>query len=200
MYKVFVNERPLIFTNNMEDIEADCLLNCEEIDFKKVVDKLFNNHCSSQLVYCPDLKKVWRQFKANFKVEKAAGGLVYNDKDELLFIHRFGKWDLPKGHIEKGEAKKKAAIREVEEECGISELKIEKKLSTTYHMFIRKGSMILKITYWYQMFSNDKGQLVPQIEEGIDAVCFKSKTAQQIAMTNSYENIILLLKTSENLN
>jgi len=199
MYKVFVNERPIIFTNNKEDLEENYLRDADGIDFKELVAQLFHNQINSLCIYHSDLKKMWTLFKASFKIEKAAGGLVYNDKDELLFIHRFGKWDLPKGHIEKGEGKKQAAIREVQEECGISALEITNKLPTTYHMFERKGLMILKITYWYQMLSEDDGLLVPQEEEGIDQVCFKTKAKQEEALTNSYKNIVLLVKSCEEL-
>jgi len=199
MYKVFVNERPLIFINNKEDFDGNYLLHKDSVDFKELVAQLFHHKINSQCIYHPDLKSIWTLFKASFKIEKAAGGLVYNQKDELLFIHRFGKWDLPKGHIEKGEGKKEAAIREVEEECGISGLEITNKLPTTYHMFERNGQMILKITYWYQMFSEDDGLLVPQEEEGIDQVCFKTKEQQEEALTNSYKNIVLLVKSCERL-
>ena len=49
----------------------------------------------------------------------AAGGLVTNENNELLMIFRRGKWDLPKGKLDKGETIEECAIREVEEETGI---------------------------------------------------------------------------------
>lgn len=197
MYKVFVNERPLIFTNNKDAVVKKSLSYSDSLDFKALVAQLFDGQFVSLQIYHPDLKEMWASFKSNFKIEKAAGGLVYNDKEELLFIHRLDKWDLPKGHIEKGESKKEAAIREVEEECGISGLEIIEKLPISYHMFIRKGKMVLKITHWYRMYSVYKGGLVPQTNEGIDLVCFKSKIAQGEVLKNTYKNIALLLKTSE---
>jgi len=42
----------------------------------------------------------------------------------MLFIYRFNKWDLPKGKLDNGESVSECAIREVEEECGIANLKI----------------------------------------------------------------------------
>ncbi|MBK9671561.1 MAG: NUDIX domain-containing protein [Bacteroidetes bacterium] len=69
------------------------------------------------------------------KIE-AAGGIVKNKQGQLLFIFRHGKWDLPKGKIEKGENEQDAALREVEEECGIAELTLQKKLTTTFHTTI----------------------------------------------------------------
>ena len=107
-------------------------------------------------------------------------------------IYRFDTWDLPKGKIEKGEGKKEAAIREVEEECGISGLTIENKLQKTYHIFQRNEREILKITHWYKMKTDFEGELTPQLEEGITEVVFKNKEQTKMALENSYENIRLL--------
>ena len=60
-----------------------------------------------------------KTLKSKLPVHKAGGGLVYNKKNQVLFIFRNGKWDLPKGGIEKGEKIAYTAIREVEEETGI---------------------------------------------------------------------------------
>ena len=60
--------------------------------------------------------------------ETSAGGLVLNDRHgtphaALIARHdRKGRliWSLPKGHIEPGETPEVAAVREVEEETGIT--------------------------------------------------------------------------------
>ena len=52
----------------------------------------------------------------------AGGGKVYNPKNEILFIFRNGKWDLPKGKAEAKETINLTALREVEEETGITGL------------------------------------------------------------------------------
>ena len=52
------------------------------------------------------LTKVLRYLLNVFEFRKAAGGVVSNPDDERLMIFRFGKWDLPKGHVEKGETKR----------------------------------------------------------------------------------------------
>ena len=59
-----------------------------------------------------------------------------------------------------------AAIREVEEECGVFNLEIVKKLITTYHIYYQNG-MKLKKTHWFLMHSDYNKELVPQLEEGI---------------------------------
>jgi len=127
-------------------------------------------------------------------VISAAGGLVVNPKKEILFIFRNGIWDLPKGWIEKGETIESTATREVEEECGVFNLKIIKPLATTYHIYYQEG-MNLKKTYWFLMSSDSNKELVPQIEEGITEVVFKNERDTEEALKNSYGNIKLVYDT-----
>ncbi|MCP4520426.1 MAG: NUDIX domain-containing protein [Cytophagales bacterium] len=124
---------------------------------------------------------------------EAAGGIVKKEK-EILLIKRFGLWDIPKGHIEKGENKKVAAVREVEEECGVK-AKIKTHIVTTYHTYpLRKtGKYALKKTYWYEMKCLDDKTLVPQTEEGIEEVKWMTKRKAFFAMENSYHSLLYLL-------
>src|SRR4051812_48020306 len=65
-------------------------------------------------------KAIWKKFT----IIRAAGGLVVNDGGEMLFIFRRGKWDLPKGKLEEGEDLEECAVREVEEETGLKNVKL----------------------------------------------------------------------------
>jgi 8-oxo-dGTP pyrophosphatase MutT (NUDIX family) len=123
---------------------------------------------------------------------EAAGGLVYNDKREILFIYRNKKWDLPKGHIDEGESHEAAAIREVEEETGVKDIVVKRYIMKTYHVFKRNGKFKLKATYWYEMYTDYSGDLKPQKSEGIKKVKWKNFEKSQKALRNSYENIKLL--------
>ncbi len=192
MYKVFVNDCPIILTDDNKISTNLKIVNFCIHNIKGIVQELFNCEANGICLICSDLDLCWREFKSLFKIEKAAGGKVINSKNETLFIYRFDKWDLPKGKLEKGESIMQCAKREVEEECGVSNLKILKELETTYHIFERKGKTIFKITYWYLMTTNYDGALKPQIEEGIKKVVFKNKVSTQKALTNTYENIKLL--------
>ena len=192
MYKVFVNENPIILTekkNFSTELDKESF---NSVDLLNIIDKLFNNEMDGICLESDNLSTDWSKFKSLLKVEQAAGGKVLNKNNEVLFIFRFGKWDLPKGKLEKGETFKECAIREVEEECGISELKIEQDLPTTYHIFERKGTLILKITYWFLMSSPYEGKLTPQLEEGIEVVEFKNRAAIKTALENTYKNIKIL--------
>ena len=127
-------------------------------------------------------------------VQKADGGLVYNKKNEVLFIFRNGKWDLPKGGIEKGEEIEYTAVREVEEETGVNKLVITDKLQKTYHIFQRNGIYKLKITHWFEMRTSFDGIPEPQEDEGIEKVAWLNPEEIREALKNSYENIKLLFE------
>ena len=103
----------------------------------------------------------------DFEIIDAAGGIV-TCGDSLLFIHRLGFWDLPKGKIEQGEFIADAAYREVKEECGIRDsLKVIDQFKTTYHVYEFRGRSILKKTHWFHMSLPVSVNLSPQLEEDI---------------------------------
>jgi hypothetical protein len=194
MYKVFVNDSPIIITSSSKNENNYPVFLYEDIIFDEILYKLKNENISGIVLYSSDLEKDWINFTQNLKVIPAAGGLVLNAKKEILFIYRNGTWDLPKGHIEKGESIKTAAIREVEEECGVFNLSIVKKLTTTYHIYHQNG-IKLKETHWFLMTSDYDSKLTPQLEEGITEVCFKNETETQIALLNTYANIKIVYDT-----
>ena len=136
----------------------------------------------------------WEIFCADYLLIKAAGGLVYNNEKQLLMIFRNEKWDLPKGKLEQNENIKECAIREVQEECGVSGLSIVNTLQDTYHVYEINGKKILKRTYWFTMNTDFKGNLVPQNEEGITKVVWVDKKDVMEKINNSFGNIKELLK------
>jgi ADP-ribose pyrophosphatase YjhB (NUDIX family) len=191
MYKVFLNEQTIFLYSEQED---------------------FADHSPIKIQTANDFRPLWLQFlesdedlhlvaenqdlllgilKDEFKYLEAAGGLVSNLNDELLFIYRLDCWDLPKGKIESGESPETAAHREIEEECGISSHKIDKKLCDTYHMYQMNGEYHLKKTYWFAFNSdsdNDE-ELTPQTEEDIEQVVWFDSDEIELALMESYESI-----------
>ena len=125
---------------------------------------------------------------------EAAGGLVFNKDGDILMIFRNGKWDLPKGKLEKEESIEKCAIREVNEECGIGDLQIVKQLTDTYHTYELNGRKILKRTFWFKMKTGYNRQLIPQTKEGITKAVWVKQHEIIEKLQNSYGNIIELLK------
>ena len=82
------------------------------------------------------------------------GGVVKNKSDEILFIYRMKKWDLPKGKLDKGETIKDCAKREVEEETMV-DVECKEKITSTWHTYTRNKKYVLKKTTWFRMDSVD---------------------------------------------
>lgn len=194
MYKVFVNDKPLFLTNEVQKETDFQLFLLESVDIKKLIVNIFQNKIQKAFLYHPDEKLIMKTLKAKIPVVKAGGGLVYNKKGEVLFIFRNGKWDLPKGGTEKNETMEETAMREVEEETGVNGLSIVKKLPKTYHVFKRNGRYKLKQTYWFEMKSDFDGTPQGQIEEGIEKVAWINPKDIPSILENSYENIKLLFE------
>jgi 8-oxo-dGTP pyrophosphatase MutT (NUDIX family) len=127
---------------------------------------------SSINIYGTDIRHLWRIFRIYFTEVEAAGGLVKHTSGKYLFIERRGKWDLPKGHIEKGESPEECALREVSEECGISGHSIVKPLEPSYHTYAWEGISYLKKTHWFEMKYDGEMISSPQVEEGITNIAW----------------------------
>ncbi|MEZ4721244.1 MAG: NUDIX domain-containing protein [Flavobacteriales bacterium] len=115
-----------------------------------------------------DIEFVVNGLFQDLQVITAAGGYVQNEHGQLLMIFRRGHWDLPKGKMDEGETTEQCAIREVEEECGISGLQITSEPYSTFHVYEERGEVIVKESVWYRMKCSDSKNLVPQTEEDIE--------------------------------
>ena len=199
MIKIFSQDKNIYLINDKNLIKLakggvlTAINSSDEMRF--YYDELMNrNDLNSLYFFNTSEKKLYTYFSSLFRIIEAAGGLVKNPKEEWLFIYRNGKWDLPKGKIEKGEGVKKAAIREVEEECGITKLKIRKELPSTYHTYFMEEKPILKRTYWFEMTCSDDSKLIPQIEEGITEVKWLAENKLKKVYANTYESIKEVMK------
>lgn len=158
-------------------------------DITKLLQNLQNNN-SVALIY-HDPHKIFEILSAQMRLASAAGGVVSNSEGDVLMIFRNGRWDLPKGHIESGEQPEECAVREVEEECGVSELTITGKLTTTYHIYPLHGEFILKEVFWYSMRSEPASELlIPQVEEGITSAEWVKLSDVGEKLKNSYYTIV----------
>ena len=146
------------------------------------------------IIYNKDFKNLKAQFFKHFHLVVAAGGLVKNEKEEILMIFRRGKWDLPKGKMDEGETLEHCAKREVEEETGLQKTKIIKPLKITYHTYIQFGKHNLKETHWYLMKAQSGEKLVPQTEEEIAKIIWVKKEDLQQYLSNTFPTIEMVLK------
>ena len=126
----------------------------------------------------------------------AAGGLVFNDKNELLMIFRRGKWDLPKGKLDEGETIEDCAIREVKEETGLENVNIENFAGITFHEYFepRINDDVSKESHWYKMYAPGDQPLTPQTEEDIEMIEWVDAKQIPNRLENSYVNIIEIIE------
>jgi 8-oxo-dGTP pyrophosphatase MutT (NUDIX family) len=175
MYKVFFNDRKLFLTDNFAkhfQVRYGLFYKYRDVDDLKELIRFYSQltRIDSLYLFHSDIEEMREAFRQCFVPIEAAGGLVKNDKGEYLLIHRRGRWDLPKGKLNKKESVESAAIREVEEECGITGVSIVKPLISTYHTYPVKNGLALKKTSWFEMLYTGKSQPKPQTEEDINEV------------------------------
>ena len=196
MYKIFINEKPFIIADPSEDVSA--FSGCKRVEHNpaKVAENI--KDCESLkskgiLMVTDDTEFAFKDFYTHFVPIEAAGGVVFNDAKEVLLIKRLGKWDLPKGKIDGGESDEEAALREVEEECGITGLSIKGKLPSTYHCYKQHNHRFLKVTYWFTMHCSDTRALVPQKEEHITEAIWKKWEDINVDTLDTYSSVRDLL-------
>lgn len=129
------------------------------------------------------------EFSCMFRFIEAAGGLVQNIDGDYLFIFRYNKWDLPKGKLEPNENVSAAAIREVSEETGISNIQLGDKITDTFHTYKIGNATILKKTSWYIMAYNGNEPLTPQESENITLAKWLPKNQINEVIGNTYDTI-----------
>jgi predicted NUDIX family NTP pyrophosphohydrolase len=160
-----------------------CILNASTEQVEKI---LLNLHAKSGIqfhslyIVVEDRKPFKQKIVKMYQLIEAAGGVVVNNQQQVLWMFRLGKWDLPKGKLEKNEKFETAAVREVEEECNVK---------AVYHTYTHKNKLVLKKTRWYAMKSDFTGTLIPQTEEGIEKVEWMNEKQQIQALTNTYSSI-----------
>ncbi len=198
MYKVFINDNEVQFlaenaTLPPYTIELSKKLNPLNL-LEEVVATGNGHHLFAVKKDAP--QEMFEKFTNAFPVIEAAGGIVRHQHPEgpILMIFRRGKWDLPKGKIDNGESNKQAALREVEEECGIGGLTISGNAGTMHHFYQLKGKWVIKKTWWYRMICNDDSELRPETAEDITEVRWVSEKEVQKLLPGAYASIADLLK------
>ena len=153
---------------------------------------MFESSSSLSRIYIPtsDVESVYKAFSSCFKEVNAAGGVVSNRRDDVLLIRRNDLWDLPKGHQEPGEEISVTAIREVEEETGVPDLKLGRLICVTDHCYRRNEIWHLKHTWWYEMLHTDPVNLTPQREEDITKAAWVPRSSLAPYLKNTYPSIM----------
>jgi hypothetical protein len=193
-YRIYINEKVILLTESIpKRIESYERIDAEVFDLKTLYTWIIAHQSKFFYVLCDDAKAFKKAVAKSVTLIDAAGGLVKNEAGDYLFIYRNDKWDLPKGKIEKDEGVKEAAVREVEEECGIKVSKLEDKICKTYHVYIYKGDVVLKKTHWFNMRCKGQNKLKPQKEEGITDVRWFKKGYIGTIAENTFPSIMDVL-------
>ena len=195
--KIYFDDKPVYLCNEI-DPEIQEILHHPEAIFideisspaiKSLLHEIKKETFHVGVLIHSNLEELKKVFFKQFDTIEAAGGIVQNDQDQILFIFRLNKWDLPKGKVEKGENYEQAAIREVEEETGVRNLQLNNKINCTYHTYSAFGKNFLKTTHWFHMNCKGAQTLVPQIEENITELKWLNSNEIDIPLENTYSSI-----------
>ena len=179
MIKIFFNDRLLALSGNWTGSAADANAIMYKVTKKSDIAALvtaFLETAQWRALYLisDDIQALLEAVKKSFTYVEAAGGLVRKPTGEVLMIYRNNRWDLPKGHREAGESPEETALREVEEECGITGLQLFHRITATYHIYRDSECATLKRTDWYAMRYTGSEKPAPQTVEGITHAEWKS--------------------------
>ena len=198
-YQVFIDEHSIfIGEKGKSNQQFESIFELDEPDadeLKFVIEWLLREKEGVQHIFLSskNVEGLWTLFQEQFSLIDAAGGKVHNSNGELLLIYRLGKWDLPKGKMEEGETPEQSALREVEEECGIKNLKLGKQLLNTYHVYVQNEVRCLKTTYWFEMTYEGNEKLTPQKEEAIEKAVWVSTSDLSEQLSNTYKSLVGLI-------
>ncbi len=199
--KIYFGDKPVFLCDNIdkpieEFIHHPDAVFIDEIStagINSLVHEIVKPQFHAGILLDKDLSKLKKAFYKHFTLITAAGGVVSDSKDNILMIFRRGKWDLPKGKLDKGETIEECAVREVEEETGVKEITLGEKITTTYHTYSEYGKHILKESHWYKMKCNDHQKVVPQTEEDITDIKWVKKSDLKNYISNTYQTILDVL-------
>jgi 8-oxo-dGTP pyrophosphatase MutT (NUDIX family) len=201
--KIYFNDKPLFLCDSVDEtiqpyIHHDDAIFIDELNshtVRSMIHEMEQPEIHAGVFYHPDLELLKKSFYKKFTIIQAAGGLVKNEKDEILLIFRRGKWDLPKGKLDKGEKLEDCAIREVEEETGLEKVVLLSPLTITYHTYQEGARAVLKESHWYNMKVSGEQNLVPQAEEDIQELKWVNNNSLEPYLANSFPSILDVLRT-----
>ncbi|MFC0776149.1 NUDIX hydrolase [Terrimonas alba] len=200
--KIYFNDKPLFLCDNIDEVvepfvHHDDAVFIDELDTHTVKSMIYEMQLEkihAGVFFHPNLEELKKAFFKKFTLVQAAGGLVKNGQAENLLIFRRGKWDLPKGKLDKGESLEECAVREVEEETGLQNIKLLGPLLVTYHTYHEGTKFILKESHWYKMKTQSNQGLVPQTEEDIQQVIWVSDKDLLKYMKEAFPSVVDVLE------
>lgn len=202
MQKVYFNYKPLFICSEITPTIDDYLhrgttMFIDEFNthtVKTIIEEMGRPEINAGVFLHEDEDAVLEAIKENMTPVQAAGGLVHMHGEHVLLIFRRGKWDLPKGKLDEGEDLVACALREVEEETGVGNLKSEQLLAITYHTYHEREQFIFKETYWYLMAADQQQPFIPQEDEDIEKCEWVKIENLAPYLDNTYPTILEVVK------
>ncbi len=199
--KIYFNNKPLFLCDHLTDeikvyAHHDDAILIDEFSHPAVnsmIHEMRREKVHAGIFIHSDFETLKKAFWRKFILVQAGGGLVNNGKGQVLFMLRRGKWDLPKGKLDKGETLAQCAVREVGEETGLHGVRLESPLLITYHTYDENGKHMLKETHWFRMTAGDGQSTVPQLEEQITELVWAGKKEMAAFVKNTFPSIIDVL-------
>lgn len=200
--KIYINNKPLYLCNELDEKLTSLIHNpdnvfIDELDahtVKTMLHELQLPEIKTGIFLHEDLDKLKKAFLKKFEIIQAGGGLVQNEKGDVLMIFRRGFWDLPKGKLDKGETMEECALREVEEETGLKNVRLHQLLTITYHSYEQGTHHLLKESHWYSMTAKSHDKLVAQTEEDISDIKWVKKEELVLYAKMTYPSILDVLE------
>lgn len=197
---IFFNEKPIYLTNTLSE-ELILLSTQPEVFYSnnqplataQFLQQIKSASITSCIILGSNFTAIKKTFFDLFTPIVAAGGIVQNTNKELLFIYRRGKWDLPKGKQDDGETIETCAQREIEEETGVTQLTLKRKVGETYHIYEDAEKVYLKTSHWFYFTTDSPHTLTPQAEEQITEVKWVNTQNIKQPIANTYSSIKAIL-------
>ena len=200
--KIYFNDKPLFLADEIDSelepyVHHDDAVYIDEFSTPGVNSMLHEMRLAkvhAGIFRHDDITALKKAFWKKFTVIQAAGGIVTNDAGALLFMYRRGKWDLPKGKLDKGETLEQCAVRETEEETGLRKVELHQPLITTYHTYDENGKHFLKETHWFKLSAPGSQHLEPQLAEQITALEWAHPSSLDKYVKNTFPSILDVLR------
>jgi hypothetical protein len=195
--KIYFDTKPLFLCDDVDAslqpyVHHDDAVFIDELNthaIKSMIHEMQQPQVHAGIYYHKNLEELKTAFFKKFTFINAAGGFVQNENSEVLMMFRRGKWDLPKGKLDKKETSEECAIRETEEETGLENVQLGSPLITTWHTYHEGSRYILKETKWFRMKVSGRQKLTPQTSEDIIQLVWVKENEQKNYLANSFPSV-----------
>jgi len=199
--KIYFDDKPLFLCDEVDAslqpyVHHDDTVFIDELNLhtvKSMIHEMQKPSVHAGVFFNNDLEELKGTFFKKFTMVKAGGGFILNENNAVLMMFRRGKWDLPKGKLDKKETIEECAVRETEEETGLKNIELISPLITTHHTYHEGTKSIMKETSWFRMKVTGDQKLVPQTSEQISKLEWVNKDDLEKYKKNSFPSVIDVL-------